>query len=358
MVFDSPEMNALRIKFGGELNHRVPDIVFLDRYDGYKKERAAIEKLVSSVSISKQNDWLGRLISPDHQQHVGAWFEIMLFEWLKQNFEVKVEPDINGKHPDFLIEANANPVLIESIAFLYSPDELLERLISSEFTYLLETIEKPYAIDIHAIKYGSSLNRKDFLSQVMIWLDNTREQPFHYEDMFGNIMDLTIAYETKLKSVGVLIGGDVQEIDTDLVKKPLLRKIKQRQELKEINIPYVIALYPESWHYDADQVIDAWFGKPQTVIDIHSGKILREQNDLSGVTFHRRRIHHRGISGILVFKRTAYPYDGNQILNSWYIQNPYALHPINPDIFKVLGRFVVVSSDPPHYKMDWIGTRP
>lgn len=358
MVFDSPEMIALRNRFSSELSFRVPEIVFMDRYDGCKQEKEIIEKLAHCYPPQKLKDWLGNFINTNRQQHIGAWFEIMVFEWLKQNFAVQVAPDINGKQPDFLIEANANPVLIESTTFLYSQDELVERFISSEFTYLLETIEKPYAIDIHPIRYGNNLNRKEFYKQVMFWLDNSCEQPLHYEDVFGNIMDLTIAYETKLKSVGVLIGGDVQEIDSDLVKKPLLRKIKQRQELKDINMPYVIALYPESWHYDADMVVDAWFGKPQTVIDIHSGQIMREQTDLSGVTFHRRRIHHRGISGILVFKRTSYPYEGNQIFNSWYIQNPYALYPIDPDLFKVDGRFVVVLNDPPHYKMDWIGVRP
>lgn len=358
MVFDISEMKALRERYKDELSFRVPTVVFLDRYDGYKQERELIEELSRSLPPEKLKNWIGNFINTDRRQHIGAWFEIMLYGWLKPHFKVQVEPDINGKHPDFLIDIEDNQVLIESIAYLYSPEELIERAISSEFIYLLETIEKPFAIDIEPIKYGKTINKKDFLKRANLWLDLSFDYPFRYEDKFGNILDLKVAYKIKNKKIGVMVNGDVRLVDTDQVKKPLHRKIQQHHALKENNSPYIIAIYLESWQYNADEVITAWFGRNQTVFDKNSGIIIREQNDLSGLAFHGRSIRNRGISGILVFKRTEYPYDGNEILNSWYIQNPYARHKVNPESFPVDGRFVIVSSENKKHAMDWIGLRP
>lgn len=358
MVFDSPEMNALRIKYGGELNHRVPDIVFLDRYDGYKNEREAIEKLVSSVSTSKQNDWLGRFINPDHQQHVGAWFEIMLFGWLKEHFQVQVEPEIAGCYPDFLVAVNDNIVVIEAIAYLATPQEITDRIMRLEFTYLLETIERPYAVNLKIKRFGSRIEKDIFVSQVHNWLDHSKDKPLHYQDAVGNILELTVAYETKLNKIGVMVTGNFEWINTDLVKPSLRRKAKQHRGLKDSNYPYVIAILLESGLYSADEVVDAWLGKPQVVFDRVSDRIIHEQTDQSGITYYGKKVQNTRVSGILVFSASDDQLEQTRFLKTWYIENPYARNKVEPNFFPVNGSFIVVSNKANMFEMQWIGTIP
>jgi len=358
MVFDTPEMEKLRETYSNQLSFHVPEIVFFDRYEGRKQERAFIEELVQDYSPEKLKDWLGNFINTDRRQHISAWFEIMVYSWLNSHFQVQIEPEINGRRPDFLIQAGENQILIESIAYLYSPEELLERSISSEVAYWLETIERPYAVDVEHEKYGTSLNKKDLINKVTFWIDHFDNERLNYSDKFGNIIHFHIAYKTGFNKIAVRVDGNVQLINTDEVKKPLHRKIKHHQLLSDDTHPYVIAIYLESWQYSADEVIEAWFGKTVTIFDPKTGNLLGERNDQTGLAFHRKKIQNRGISGILVFKRTEYPYDGNQILNCWYVQNPYARNPIDSDVFTADGRFIVMQVEDNLYKMDWIGLCP
>lgn len=359
MVFDIPEMMVLRERYKDELSFRVPNVVFLDRYDGCQQERELIEKLACDLPPEKLNSWIGNFINIDRRQHIGAWFEIMVYGWLKSNFLVQVEPEINGKLPDFLIEGENIKILVESIAYLYSKEELQECLLSSEFIYLLETIEKPFAVNIKPVKYGNRLNRQDFMTQVTYWLDNTYSEPLQYEDNFGNILELKVAYKSRARKIGVMDCGDgFQIVDTDQIKKPLSQKTKHHRKLQDNTYPYVIAIYLESWQYDANDVITAWFGKTQTVFDPKTGKIHGERNDLSGLAYHGRTVRNRGISGILVFKRTPYPYGGEPLLNTWYIENPYARNKIDTRLFPVDGLFAVISNNQEYGQMDWIGLRP
>ena len=97
MIFDSAEMLKLREKYRDFPNYEIPGIVFLDRFNGYEVERPFLEELFAMVRPSKQKDWFGRLVNIEAQQHIGAWFEIMLFGWMINHFNVSVEPEIHRK---------------------------------------------------------------------------------------------------------------------------------------------------------------------------------------------------------------------------------------------------------------------
>lgn len=115
MIFDSPSMLVLRNKYAHAPDYRVPKIVFLDRSDELAQERAYLEHIVASVRVAKQSDWIGRLLSEDHAQFMGAWFEMMLWRWLQERGDVEVEPQIDGAYPDFAFEDEDGSTLIHDV---------------------------------------------------------------------------------------------------------------------------------------------------------------------------------------------------------------------------------------------------
>ncbi|HXQ38911.1 MAG TPA: hypothetical protein VN843_33220, partial [Anaerolineales bacterium] len=154
MIFDSHQMAALREKYKTVPNYEVPEIVFLDRYEGYSSERNLLEQLLGSVNEQKQRDWLGRFVNEDPSQHIGVWFEIMLFGWLREHFDVQVEPEILGNYPDFSLEIHDLHLAIEARALLISPEERERRSRFNRILSTLGSIERPFSVILKVKKLG------------------------------------------------------------------------------------------------------------------------------------------------------------------------------------------------------------
>jgi hypothetical protein len=95
-------------------NSIVPSAVFLARSDKCKEEREYLESLVSQAPGKNQKDWIARISSEDEIIHFSSWFEIMLYGWLKQRGDVKIEPEIDGKLPDFSMDLLGRKVFFEA----------------------------------------------------------------------------------------------------------------------------------------------------------------------------------------------------------------------------------------------------
>jgi hypothetical protein len=120
VIFDSEAMLDLRRKYAALDNRHVPEVVFLDRSDRLAAEREILEYLLSVAPIAKQKDWLGRLVNEDNGQFWGAWFEIMLWEWLQAIGPVTPEPEIVGDKPDFVLTVGDQQIAIEARAYLFT----------------------------------------------------------------------------------------------------------------------------------------------------------------------------------------------------------------------------------------------
>jgi len=60
------------------------------------------------------------------------------------------------------------------------------------------------------------------------------------------------------------------------------------------------------------------------------------------------------VTGVLVFKAGYDESRRTRYLQSWYVQNPHANIAIDPNIFPVESRFVVVGQDDKMFEMRWI----
>lgn len=354
MIFDSSEMSVLRERYRGQPDYSVPDIVCIDRHEEYVGERIRLEELISQVNPQKQKDWFGRLISVDHPNHKGAWFEIMLYGWLLEHFDVTVEPEIQGNFPDFVVSTPEQSIAIEAKAFLRTPEEQKKREIKGDIATALESIQKPYLVDISFRQSGVYLETKVFFDAVNRWLSTNANEPMKYSDQFGNLIKLSATPHPNCNHVlPAIIDG--YYINSDVLKKPLREKASQHRDLQKANYPYVLAFLIESSKYSAEEAVEAWFGRNSIIIDTESHQVIDEKCDQTGVAYWKRKVRHKNVSGILVFKQSEDMDAKSRYLRAWYIQNPFAKNIINPSKFPAEARYVVAKQNKKDFEMKWSG---
>jgi hypothetical protein len=281
MIFNSHQMEKLRKKYENQEPAKLPEIVFLDRSDKLSGERQYLEDLIALVPREKQNDWLGRILKDDYVQHLGAWFEITLFGWLKDIAKVEVEPQICGKRPDFLLIIRDNKIIIEAKVFQdktnFKNIEILEP-------------PKPIAFFVNA----------------------------------------------------------------EPLRNALKSKADRHRVIRENGYPYIIAIMTESIAISDEEAIEAWFGKIQWILDRNCSCVIDERIDRSGLHFFGSNICHKSISGTLFFSRRYDKILKRRALIASYIQNPYSKIQIDPSIFPVQRKFIVIEkNNSSGYKMDW-----
>lgn len=353
MIFDSPQIIALREKYRELPNYEVPEVVFLDRHDDYKGERLLLEDLLEKVSANKQKDWIGRFVNKDAQQHIGAWFEIMLYGWLLEHFDVLVEPEILGNFPDFVLNILNQQLVIEARAFLVPPEERKRRQKINRIFSSLGSIQKSFCVVLKINQLGDSIGIVEFVEKVSHWLGAAADQEFDYQDQHGNIIHMSATPRPTLKKVGV-ISSEGLCVNPEILKAPLRKKAAQHKALRKAGYPYVIAVFLEPTHLSAEEVSEAWLGRLSVVYDVDTNQVVEEKFDQSGLHFLGIEIKHKSVTGTLVYKAG---YDGvrkSRYLQSWYVQNPYANVKINPAIFPAESRFVVVGQDEKEYEMKWV----
>lgn len=353
VIFDSAEMARLREKYAGDRDFRVPNIVFLDRSDELGGERAQIEDVMSSIPAAVQKDWSARLLSTDHAQHKGVWFQILLTPWLRQMGDTVVEPEIHGANPDFVVEVAGLTIVVEAKAILKNNEQRERDVWDYDVIWVLNKIQRPYAVFIKRLNLIGPINVVAFRERVVEWLDRSPSDAFQYEEPSGNRVLLNAQYSSLLNTVGTLGPTRTFWVNSAPLKSPLRDKALQHKAIRDRGYPYVIAMYLEDHTLDAEEVVEAWFGKEETIVDVESGEVVDQRIDRSGITFFGRDLRHRSVSGVLVFRATIDSRIEGHRLRSWYIQNPYANQPIDPTLFPVEAQFVVKERTTQSYGMQW-----
>src|SRR5688572_33198080 len=83
MIFDTPGMQKLRVKFKHVPDFDASEIVLLDKSQHLIGEHEYLKKIIQSVPEYTQKKWKNNLLSEDIENHMGTWFEMMLFGWLQ-----------------------------------------------------------------------------------------------------------------------------------------------------------------------------------------------------------------------------------------------------------------------------------
>jgi hypothetical protein len=353
MIFDTPQMQRLRTRYADIPDYKVPRIVFLDRYDGWANERQYLEEVISSVPASKQKVWLGHLLNKDDAQFLGGWFEMLLVEWLEQLGPVIVEPEYSNSLPDFMVNVDGRECYIEARAIVKRPEERIQCERDAELFTALQTVALPYEVTIKKFQQGDTLDTRSLVKSVENWLRDSPDSAFVFENR-GNVIKLCARLNPKLKTIGIV--GPMRSFwanPLDL-RRPLQEKALKYKSLSLEGKAYVIAILLESYRYTAEEVGEAWFGRPSVIVDLEQDRIVEETLDGSGLHFLGSEVRHKSISGTLVFRARPDDALGRHVLHGAYIQNPFASQSINPTVFPVASRFVVLDKNERHYRMDWV----
>ena len=351
MIFDSEEIQVLREKYRGVSNIRLPSILQIDQSNDFEDERLELEKLIRQIPEEKRMGLKKRLISTDEGQHLSAWFELKLLGWLNGVGEVTFEPEIEGNIPDYLLISDGQQIVLEAIAVLRSEESRRQRLIDSEIHSFLGEINKPYMITIEGVSAKEIQNKEDFKNTVTMWLENEPSEKLNYgNDSIGHIV-LKAKYFESLNNVRAMGPARAEFISPSAFIGPLKKKSKQHKAIRDMGIPYVIVILIDSFMLSAEEVVNAWFGKHQVVVDINSNTVTDEKFDGTGLHFYKSQVLRKSVSGTLVIKRlfmgTKYQ------LNAWWIQNPYAKVPISPSTFPVVRKWIIKKKNDLGTQMGW-----
>jgi hypothetical protein len=353
MIFDSIEMKKLIQNFEGQPDALVPNIIYLGRSENMAVERDYLENLIILATKSKQKDWIHRLLKEEADQHIGAWFEMMLYGWLSDLGHVDVEPELEGNYPDFSLVVEGQKIVVEAKACVTNNALVKRDLLNSEVLRMLTQIEKPFTIFIKESTIKTIPNFIDFKNEVADWLDRSPDKPFLFRDPKGNEIRLESNKNDSLERVHCFGPINVGWLDPEILKDPLHKKAGQHREIRKANYPYVIAIMLNSPQLFITQAVDAWFGKEQWILDPGCTKIVESRFDRSGLHFRGSEIYHRSVSGTLVFEPRWEENRQRRFLQAHYIQNPYANVRLSPDLFPAKSKFIVINQDDSDISMGW-----
>lgn len=353
MIFDNPTLGKLRSQYAEEPDYIVPYIILLDRKNDLIDERLLLETIITSVSPEKQKDWLGRLCSKEEHQYMGAWFEMMLFHWLLPSGDIEVEPEILGNRPDFLVRKAGQEIIVEAKALLVSQSEREQKRWQSAIFSTIKEVKLPYILSVEVANLVSTPDTKKLIQEISHWLCTQPDKQYNFEDRAGNVVVFNSEHHPNLKNVGLLWAGEMQLVNPDALKPALQEKAKGNRAVRKAGYPYVIALFIENFLYSVEEVITSWFGNESVVIDTNTLEVIETKRNLRGLHLYRKQVTHRTVSGTLVFKaKHSENFRGN-LLQGWFIQNPYAKVKVDEYIFPVENSFIVVEQDALGYKMAW-----
>jgi hypothetical protein len=348
MIFDTPEMQRLRDKFRNTPDFDAPDIVLLDRSQHLVGERAYLEVIIRLVPEYTQKKWINTLLSSDFENHMGTWFEMMLFGWMQEIDNIAVQPEIEDGSPDMALDFGGERIFVEAKTILTEEaNREKNRRIAAVFA-TLKTIPLPFSLSIEQLSLKSRVDASFLSLKVREWLESTPDQKFVFEDRHQNIIVFTAMNVQKFDHV--VASGPVYGVyvNPEILKKPIKKKARQHKRFRNSGYPYIIALYLEPFLQSAEEVVEAWLGKELWTVDANENEVVKKKSDQSGLHFYGREILHKSVSGTLVFKARNDDNLKRRVLEARYIQNPFAKIWVEPFLFPVQSSYTVLE-----YAMGW-----
>lgn len=124
-LFDSEILAKLVEESNKKEAGQVPNVVEFNADANRAEERAYLESIFLSFPAGKKKQNLKRaFLSADEGQHLGAWGELVLFDWLdRMEMNPEPEPEIQGVTPDFIILSQGKEICVEVFVLRHSPQD-------------------------------------------------------------------------------------------------------------------------------------------------------------------------------------------------------------------------------------------
>lgn len=262
--------------FKGRANHDHSSYDFINKSTW--PAAVYIRELLSkwSLEFPVDADFLSRFRSDNYQKHLGAFFEIVIYTWLKyQNFNVRLHEVASlssQRRPDFAIsKAPDDKFYAEcTLAALPDYDPGIERL-KNQITDALEGIESPeYALVIDFEKSSTvSLSKKKLIRFVQQILGEglSEDESLDWNSKAWTLKDSGWQIEFKIfrkpkgvkRTVGMIHNGPAGIIYSE---KPLRASLdrKKGSNYGSLENPYVICINSCDFYLDSLSVMQTLFG--------------------------------------------------------------------------------------------------
>ncbi|RAV99651.1 hypothetical protein [Pseudochryseolinea flava] len=306
---------------------------------------AYVRRIVSDWSneFPLEKDFVRRFKSDNHQEHLAAFFEITIHQWLrKQFFDVElheIASTTSRRRPDFCISKNGNKEFYAECTLSAIPDYEpgIERL-KNQITDVLEGIPCPkYWLSVSFEKCNTiSLPKKKVISFVQGVIDegldhheNSWERKYWTMNERGWSLRFSLFPKSIIteRTLGSVSGGPAGIIYSE---KPLRASLdrKRGRNYGDFNSPYIICINSADFYLDNLSIMQTLFGSRAGEIEFSN-----QGSEKEGFFLHDSRQQNTSVSGVLIVKDLV-PWNLHVVQASlWH--NPFATFPIDKRLLNV-----------------------
>jgi hypothetical protein len=376
-VFEERWLKSLEKRYDLASKYTTPFIARLALDPITVKERDKIEKWFQSLPEDTKPDILGRLRSKSSQQHFSAYYELVLYQFFKsKEYSVSIHPNLEEGEPDLLIAGQnlEKPIIIEIATVFDTPDWIKEERKADLILDQLNKIEHYFFISVifHSDHIPERVDYRKLKRFVKQWLDSFDPNTTHaiqeteYE---ADELKLTLSLLPK-KTIkkGPVVGSHMlpaRFVGTIQLRRMLDKKINKYTSVKDLKLPFIIALNIANMPAGETGLLDELFGKLQVVIRKTSNDkpvSAEERRDFSGLFTPKPGLggkpQNTRLSAVLIVKsrwlERGEKEQAKRLHDFGIIYNPWACNPLDHEIFEGYPQFVTISEDEKGKTFDWI----
>lgn len=378
-VFEEGWVEDLKHKYQAASEYTRPFVAWLALEHAVAGERAKIEDWVRDIPQDTKPDILGRLRSTNDRQHFGAYYELIVHHFFRSKGYTVSRPKLGEGEPDWLVEGNEldKPIIIEVATVFDDPEWGKEQ---EKFDRILEQLSKIehyffVMVSVESEHIPERVNYKRLKQFVAQWLDSFDPQITHQSqetEYQADRLNLKLTMMSRKTLEREPIVGSymlpARFISGTQLRRVLEKKTNKYKSIKELRLPFIIALSLADTPLDEEQIIRELFGKMQLTVkrNLNGGVIEKWGRDLSGLLTPKPGLggeaRNTGLSAVLEVKSRWLPTkeeDGEKVRRHFLrvIHNPFASACLDHKIFEDYPQLVPVAEDEKQISLQWIGEK-
>jgi hypothetical protein len=377
-VFEESWVEALEQQYGSASKYTTPFVARLVLDPVLARERTKIEEWFQTLPENAKPDIRGRLRDKNSHQHLGAYYELVLYQFFKSmGYSVTIHPRLPEGEPDLLVTGKnlEKPIIVEIATVFDDPDWQKEEQKLNLILEMLDSIEHYFFISVivHSEHIPERVDYKKLKQFVTGWLDGFDPKITHTVEEIGyeaNGLKLKlILIPKKTLKKEPIVGGHMlpaRFIGATQLRRMLGKKTNKYKSISELKMPFIIALNITNMPAGERGLLNELFVKPKFTIKINTnGKAsgVEPAPDFSGLLTPKPglggKAQNTRLSAILnvVSKwpnREEADEPARRIHYFRVIHNYWASNPLSHDVFKGYPQFVKISEDEKGISFDWI----
>lgn len=356
-AFESQWVDEIRKRYEKRPIFQQPALYRVAVLPEWEKERQSIENVISHFGEKHQLEIIQRIRNPD--LFLATYNELVAGRIIINcGHTLEYEKPLGNKTPDWYVLTKNREQFIVEVVTVMPPKDIQEEIKAwNELRYRIQKTEHYFHLFISSRPTSAIVGKdiKAIVRSVESWFStfdlNTppKNEQLIYKDQNLKITFSLMPRKTSHKRPVEVAGPAFSQwVNSDLLRSAISKKLTKYKEVKEVNLPLMIAVFPSfESGLGIDSILDVMFGKEQ--VSVNSGEVRR---DRTGMIFPRMEDGHvflknTRLSAILFVEQT-----NPQTIK--IIHNPYATNIINPKLFQGFEHFTIATRDENQFTMGWV----